>query len=308
MRRTLNTSVTLQGVGLHSGRRVAVTVSPAAAEIGIVFHRADAGADAKPIPARYDHVAGTYRSTRLVNRDGLSVATVEHIMAALAGCGITDAHLSLDGPEVPIMDGSALAFVRAFIAAGVRELGVPAKAIRILASVSAASDDRWAALVPAPGFEMAFSIAFADPAIGTQQKQLALWGNAVVSELSDSRTFVRLCDVAMLRRMGLGRGGGLDNAVVVDNGRVLNPGGLRHPDEFIRHKMLDAVGDLALAGAPIIGRYVGLKAGHDLSNMLLRAVFARPDRWEWCEIEPGRVPGGDLVAPTAKAPAARIAV
>ena len=262
----------------------------------------------QPQTARYDFVDDTHFRTRLTNGDGLGVATVEHLMAALAGCGITDAWISLDSPEVPIMDGSAVDFVREFVRVGIRDLGVPCRAIRVLETVSVKMEDKVAELAPAPRFEMAFTISFSDPAIGRQSKHLALTGGAIVSELSDSRTFGYLADVEMLRRRGLGRGGSLENAVVVDNGRILNPGGLRHPDEFVRHKMLDAVGDLALAGAPIVGRYTGVKAGHEMSNLLLRKLFSCPNAWTWCELRPGQGPGGTLHPPEADVLDAPIAI
>ncbi len=308
MRRTVNNAVRFRGIGLHGGQPVALTVAPAPAQTGIEFRRTDAGAAARPIPARYDCVNDTHLCTRLANGDGLTVATVEHLMAALAGCGISDARIALDGPEVPIMDGSAVAFVRGFMRAGIRDLGVPWRAIRVLEPVSVRMAGKVAELAPAPRFEMDFSISFADPAIGRQSKRLVLTGSAIVSELSDSRTFGCLADVEMLRNMGLVRGGGLENAVVVDNGRVLNPGGLRHPDEFVRHKMLDAVGDLALAGAPIIGLYTGVKAGHEMSNLLLRKLFACPGSWTWCELRPGQGPGGRLQPPAAHVSDSPIAV
>jgi UDP-3-O-[3-hydroxymyristoyl] N-acetylglucosamine deacetylase len=273
-----------------------------------MFHRTDADPAARPIPASYDLVSDTQLCTGLANGDGLSVGTVEHLMAALAGCGITDARITLDGPEVPIMDGSAVVFVREFLRVGIRGLGTPSRAIRLLEPVTVAMDGKVAELLPAPRFEMEFSVSFSDPAIGRQSKYLVLTGSAVVSELSDSRTFGCLADVEGMRRMGLGRGGGLENAVIVDNGRILNSTGLRHPDEFVRHKMLDAVGDLALAGAPIIGRYVGVKAGHEISNLLLRKLFSCPESWVWCDLQPDQAPGGALYPPTAQVSDASIAV
>jgi UDP-3-O-[3-hydroxymyristoyl] N-acetylglucosamine deacetylase len=305
---TVNNAVKFRGIGLHNGMPVVMTVAPAAANTGIVFHRTDTGPDARPVPARYDFVYDTCLRTCLINEDDLSVSTVEHVMAALAGCGITDARITMDGPEVPIMDGSAICFVREFIRVGIRDLGMPGKAIRILEPVCATVGGKSATLSPAPRFEMEFSVSFSDPAIGQQSKYLTLTGSAIVSELSDSRTFGCLADVESLRRSGMGCGGGLENAVIVDNGRVLNPDGLRHPDEFVRHKMLDAVGDLALAGAPIIGRYTGFKAGHTLSNLLLRKLFANRDAWTWCDFHPDQVAGGELYPPTMHVLASRIAV
>lgn len=308
MRSTVNEAVKFRGIGLHSGQPVALSVAPAAANSGIVFHRTDAGAAAGPIPARHDLAGAAQLRTRLTNGAGLSVDTVEHLLAALAGCGITDARITLDAPEVPILDGSAVVFVREFIRAGIRTLGVPCRAIRVLEPISVQIDDKLAALSPAPHFEMDFSICFPDRAIGRQSKRLVLTGNAIVSELSDSRTFGCLSDLDEMRRIGLGRGGSLENAVVVDNGRVLNPGGLRHADEFVRHKMLDAVGDLALAGAPIVGRYTGVKAGHEISNLLLHKLFSRPGAWDWCDIPPGQAPNGELNPPAFHISDAPIAV
>ena len=294
MRRTVNNAVKFRGIGLHGGQPVVLTVAPAAADTGIVFHRSDAGPAARPIPARYDAVDVTHLRTVLTNGDGLSVGSVEHLMAALAGCGISDARITLDGPEVPVMDGSAVVFVREFVRSGIRDLGVPWRAVRVLEPIGVRMEGKAAELAPAPRFEMEFSVSFADPAIGQQSKRLVLAGGAIVSELSDSRTFCSLADVGKLRRIGLGRGGDLESAVVVDDGRVLNPGGLRHPDEFVRHKMLDAVGDLALAGAPIIGRYTGVKSGHGMTNLLLRKLFSSPGSWTWCDLQPGQAPGGAL--------------
>ena len=308
MRKTISKAVEFRGIGLHGGQPVLLSVAPAAADTGIVFHRIDAGPAARTIPARYDAVSDTHLCTQLTNADGLSVGTVEHLLAALTGCGITDARINLDGPEVPIMDGSAVAFVREFVRVGIRDLGVPSRAIRVLAPISVRVDGKMAQLSPASRFEMEFSVSFADPAIGRQSKELVLTGSAIVTELSDSRTFGCLADVEVLRRQGLVRGGCLDNAVIVDNGRILNPEGLRHPDEFVRHKMLDAVGDLTLAGAPIIGRYTGVKAGHEISNLLLRKLFACTESWTWCDLQPKQGPGGTLHLPAVHVSDAVIAV
>jgi len=283
-----------------------MTLRPAAENSGITFRRVDLD-EPIDIPADPRRVGEPMLGTTLVEGD-VKVATVEHLMSALAGLGIDNLYVDLSAPEVPIMDGSAVDFVRAFLRAGIRDLGVPCRAIRVLEPVSVRMEGKSAELAPAPRFEMTFSVSFADAAIGRQSRHLVLTDGAVVSELSDSRTFGRLADVESLRRIGLGRGGGLENAVIVDNGRVLNPGGLRHPDEFVRHKMLDAVGDLALAGAPIIGRYTGIKAGHEISNLLLRKLFSSPETWTWCELRPGQAPGGKLHPPAVHVPDASIAV
>lgn len=294
--RTLRDAVRFRGVGLHGGRPAVLVVAPAPAGSGIVFSRADLGPDAV-VPARHDRVADTPLSTSLALPGGALIGTVEHLMAAFAAAGISDARVSLDGPELPVLDGSARPFLAAFAAAGIVDLGRPARAIRILRPVAVRAGDRLARLDPASRFEMAITIDFADPAIGRQSQTLALAGGAIAAELADARTFGCLAEVERLRAAGLGLGGSLDCAVVVDRGRVLNPGGLRHPDEFVRHKMLDAVGDLALAGAPVIGRYTGLRAGHALTHALLCRLFATPGAWEWCAADETQVPGGPLTLP-----------
>ncbi|MEM9784619.1 MAG: UDP-3-O-acyl-N-acetylglucosamine deacetylase [Pseudomonadota bacterium] len=279
MRNTIAKVVSCRGVGLHSGRPVTMHVMPAASGQGIVFRRTDVAPGEGEIPARYDMVADAHLCTRLANRHGHSVGTVEHLMAALSGLGINDATVALDGAEVPIMDGSSAGFVEAFSRVGVTAQRGDARALRILKPVELRDGDRLAALTPAHRFSIAFDIDFAERAIGRQSIELEMTGQAFQSELADCRTFGCLSEVEQLRKLGLGLGGNLDNAIVVEGDRVLNPEGLRRTDEFVRHKALDAVGDLALAGAPIIGRYVGVKAGHDMTNRLLRKLFDTPDAW-----------------------------
>lgn len=286
--RTLAREATFQGIGLHSGQSVTMRIQPAPAGHGILFRRTDLPAGRGDMPALWNHVVDTRLCTRLGNADGASVGTIEHVMAALAGCGVTDALILLDGPEVPIMDGSSAPFVKRLASTGCAESDTPISAIRILAPVEVVDGDRRAALLPAEQFEMDFSIEFDDPAIGSSRRMLRLTGDAFARELGDCRTFGHLSEVERLRASGLGRGGSLQNAIVVDGGRVLNPDGLRRPDEFVRHKMLDAVGDLALAGAPIIGRYEAHRSGHELTNNLLHALFARPDAWQWEALKPGQ--------------------
>ena len=281
MRKTLKTGATLKGVGLHGGQHVTLSLEPAPVRAGIQFVRVDVPIEQQMIPARYDLVTDTRLCTKLTNEHGVSVGTVEHVMAALAGCGITDALIVLDGPEVPIMDGSSSPFVEAIAEAGVEIFAEAPAAIRIVKPVRIEDGDKWAELLPADRFEMEFKIDFADPAIGQQAHAMRLTNGAFFTELSNCRTFGHMHEVEALRSMGLARGGSLQNAIVVDQGRVLNPEGLRRPDEFVRHKMLDAVGDLALAGAPIIGLYRGEKAGHEMTNKLLHALFAQPDAWVW---------------------------
>jgi UDP-3-O-[3-hydroxymyristoyl] N-acetylglucosamine deacetylase len=278
---TIATAATFEGVGLHSGKPVRMVVRPAPAGHGIVFLRTDI-TDASPrIPALWDVVTPSRLCTLIENADGVRVSTIEHIMAALVGAGVHNALIEIDGPEVPILDGSAAPFVRGIMAKGLRNLGAPLRAIRVRKPVEVREGEAVARLEPAPALEIDFSIDFADAAIGHQEKHLNMANGAFVRELMDSRTFCRQSDVDAMRANGLALGGTYENAVVFDGDRVLSPGGLRHSDEAVRHKMLDALGDLALAGAPVLGRYTGTRAGHAMTNRLLRALFADSDAWEW---------------------------
>jgi UDP-3-O-[3-hydroxymyristoyl] N-acetylglucosamine deacetylase len=297
VQRTLKGPVTLNGVGLHTGRPVRMTVLPASADYGIWFRRTDLDGDTL-IPALWDVVTPTRLCTRIENRSGASVSTIEHLMAALAGCGIHNALVEIDGPEVPILDGSSARFVQAFLRRGLRVLNAPVRAIRIVSPVEVRDGASTARLLPAAGLEIGFRIDFADAAIGVQSKRLSLANGSFVRELADSRTFCRQSDVEAMRSAGLALGGSLANAVVVEGDHVLTPGGLRHRDEPVRHKMLDALGDLALAGAPILGRYEGDRAGHALTNRLLHALFAQPRAWVsvLCdEATASRLPGSGVI-------------
>lgn len=284
MQTTLKRAVTLVGMGLHSGRPARLVLQPAASG-GIRFRRVDVTDRDNLIPARYDLVTDTRLCTLLSNAAGVSVGTVEHLMAAFAGTGVTHALVEIDGPEVPIMDGSALRFVQAILKAGLVSVAGEMRAIRILKPVRDVQGDVVAELTPAPMLSIDFEIDFADAAIGRQDRQLSMVNGAFVHELADCRTFCRRVDVEMMQAAGLALGGSLDNAVVVEGDRVLNPGGLRRTDEFVRHKMLDALGDLALAGAPILGAYRGVRAGHGATNRLLRTLFATPDAFEYVTLD-----------------------
>jgi UDP-3-O-[3-hydroxymyristoyl] N-acetylglucosamine deacetylase len=274
---TLKSHVRFAGIGLHSGAPVRMVVKPASANYGIWFRRMDVPLTRGMVAARWDAVQETPLCTRIANDADVTVSTIEHVMAALAGCAIHNALIEIDGPEVPILDGSSVSFVREFLAAGVIAQSEPVRAIRILHTVEVHDGAALARLEPADMLEIDFRIAFADGAIGSQNLRLNMANGAFVRELSASRTFCLKTDVDRMRESGLALGGTLENAVVVDGDRVLSPGGLRQWDEPVRHKMLDALGDLALAGAPILGRYTGIRAGHALTNRLLRALFARPD-------------------------------
>lgn len=273
---TIRAAATFQGVGLHTGARVRMTVRPASANYGIWFRRTDViGRDAM-VPVIWDAVTPSRLCTVVENGAGVSVSTIEHIMAALAGCGVHNALIEINGPEVPILDGSAQPFVAAILGRGLRELGEPVRCIEILSAVEVREGEAWARLEPCQSLEIDFSIDFDDAAIGHQHKRLSMANGSFVRELSDCRTFCRQSDVDAMHACGLALGGTYDNAVVVEGDRILTPGGFRRTDEAVRHKMLDALGDLSLAGAPILGRYVGNRAGHAMTNRLLRALFARP--------------------------------
>jgi UDP-3-O-[3-hydroxymyristoyl] N-acetylglucosamine deacetylase len=292
---TLNTAVAIEGIGLHSGRMARIVVEPAATGHGVVFLRGDKG-DAR-IPARWDAVRPARLCTVLEGERGATVSTVEHLMAALAGSGIHNALIRLDGPEVPILDGSAAPWVRAFLDAGVVKQPAPVRALRMLSRIEVVEGGSLARLEPCDTMEIGFRIEFEDRAIGVQERRLNMANGAFVRELSDSRTFCRQADVEAMRASGLALGGTLENAVVIEGDRVLSPGGLRRPDEPVRHKMLDALGDLALAGGPILGRYTGVRAGHALTNRLLRAVFAAPLSHVWVDCTGatgGKLPGAGV--------------
>jgi len=298
LQNTLKNQVVFEGVGLHSGAPVRMVLHPADAGQGIRFHRSDIKLGDAMIPALWSHVDRTPLCTRLENDSGVCVSTVEHIMAALSGCGVHNVLIEIDGPEVPILDGSAAPFMRGIMAKGVRRQDAPLHAIQILKPISVEIDDARASLLPSDRLEISFSIDFSDGAIGQQSKTLDMRNGAFARELCDSRTFCRQADVDAMHQSGLALGGTLENAVVVDGDEVLSPGGFRHRDEAVRHKMLDALGDLALAGAPILGRYVGIRAGHSLTNTLLRALFDTPDAFQVVEIDAEmakRLPGQGLV-------------
>ena len=304
MQNTLKSPARFTGLGLHTGLPVRMVVHPAAADHGIRFRRTDVADRDALVPALWGAVTPSRLCTVVENADGVSVSTIEHVMAALAGSAIHNSLIEIDGPEVPILDGSSLAFVTGFLAAGIEEQDAPIRAVRVLKAVEVRDGDAVARLEPADMLEIDFSIDFADAAIGAQSRVLNMANGAFVRELSDSRTFCRQADVDAMRANGLALGGTLENAVVIDGDRVLSPGGLRHQDEPVRHKMLDALGDLALAGGPILGRYIGVRAGHALTNRLLRALFADPSAFRLVDCGPqtlGKLPGvgvhvGDLPA------------
>lgn len=277
---TVARPVRLDGVGLHSGRPVRLLLSPAAIGTGIRFRRTDL-AEPVEIPARWDLVSDTRLCTVLADpvRPEVRVATVEHLMAALWGAGIDNVCVGLDGEELPIGDGSAAPFVALIARAGVASQPAPARVVEVLRPVSVSNGASTAALLPGRGFSIEVAIEFEAPAIGRQRLTMdRVDRTRFEHELADCRTFTQAHEIVGLRKAGLARGGSLDNAIVVDGAKVLNPSGLRRPDEFVRHKTLDAIGDLALGGR-IAGRFVGHRPGHALNNQLLRALFDDPSNW-----------------------------
>ena len=295
MQNTLKSAAVFEGRGLHSGKPVRMVVRPASVNFGIWFKRVDVDGRNSMIAAHWDQVVPSRLCTLIRNAGGVEVSTIEHIMAALAGCAVHNALIEIDGPEVPILDGSAVAFVQGLLARGLIEQTSPVRAIRVLKTVEVTEGDAVARLEPAEMLEIDFQIEFADRAIGRQEKSLTLSNGAFVRELSDSRTFCLRADVEAMQASGLALGGNPgENAVVFDGDDVLSPGGLRHADEPVRHKMLDAMGDLYLAGGPVLGRFTGIRSGHAMTNRLLRALFADASAWPMVECGPqtvGELPG-----------------
>jgi UDP-3-O-[3-hydroxymyristoyl] N-acetylglucosamine deacetylase len=267
------------GVGLHTGAHVRVAIRPAAPNKGIVFVRTDVREGDNAVHVSPEAVTQTRLGTVISNGD-VSVSTIEHLMAAMAALAIDNAVVELDGPEIPIMDGSSEPFIQILDRAGRRKQEAARRYIEILTDITVTEGaDKRASLTPAEQFEVAFEIAFPSRAIGRQRVDLVIDEESFREELADCRTFGFLHEVEALRAIGLARGGSMENAVVIDGDRVLNPEGLRRPDEFVRHKALDAVGDLYVLGLPVIGRFEGILAGHGLNNALVRELMARPMAW-----------------------------
>ena len=285
MQQTLKAEISCVGTGLHSGRRVTLSLLPAPADTGIVFRRTDLQLD---IPARPDLVTDTRLCTQIAHPDrpDAHVCTVEHVMAALAATGVDNAIVAVDGPEIPVFDGSSAPFVFLIDCAGRVQQSAPRQVIEILRTVRVTAGQATAELRPGGAtLDLALSIDFEAQAIGRQALSLSLTEQGFRSVLASARTFTMLSEIEAMQAAGLALGGSLSNAVVVDGARVVNPEGLRAPDEFVRHKMLDAVGDLALAGAPIHGRFVAHRTGHALNNKLLRALFADDTAWRMVSLE-----------------------
>ena len=284
---TLECRISCAGVGLHSGKRVAMTLHPAPPGTGIVFRRSDVSGDAGRIPALWDRVCDTTRCSAISNGAGTRVATVEHLMAAFAGCEIDNAVVELDGSEVPIMDGSAAPFVFLIECAGIVSQDAARRFVRVVKEVSVEDGERHVRLAPGEGLSVGIEIDFDNPHVARQTHRFEVDGPAFKDELCRARTFGFATDIEEMRNRGLARGGSLQNAVVVGRDGVINESGLRYDDEFVRHKALDVVGDLYLAGAPIVGAYQGVRASHGLNNDLLRTLFADEEAWELVEASRG---------------------
>ena len=278
--RTLINIIRATGIGIHTGKKVYLTLKPAPANLGIVFCRTDLD-PVVTIAATAANVGETTLSTNLV-KDGVRVCTVEHLLSAFAGLGIDNAYVELSGEEVPIMDGSAAPFIFLLQSAGVEEQNAPKKFIRIKKTVTVTQDDKRASLEPYNGFQVGFTIEFDHPLFESRNCTTNLDFSSIsyVKEVSRARTFGFMKDFEYLRSKNLALGGSLDNAIAVDDYRVLNEDGLRYQDEFVKHKVLDAVGDLYLLGRSLIGRFQGYKSGHGLNHMLLRELLAQKDAWE----------------------------
>ena len=276
---TVGAVVSCEGVGLHGGEPVRLTLRPAAADAGVVFVRSDVRDRDNRVPVSAGAVFRTVLHTEIRNAAGVTVSTIEHLMAALAALGVDNALVELDRAELPIMDGSSADFVSLIERAGLRRQGTPRRYLEMVERVEVRDGAKLAALEPSPLFELDVSIDFEAACIGRQRVALAVDAESFKRELSRCRTFGFAADVHALRAMGLARGGGMHNAVVVDGDRVLNPEGLRRPDEFVRHKALDAVGDLYVLGMPVLGRFEARLVGHGINNLLARAVAERPSSW-----------------------------
>lgn len=285
--KTLKTAIGCTGIGLHSGARVSMTIHPAPPDAGIVFRRVDLRGPAALIPATWQNVVDTQLCTTIGNGDGGRVGTIEHLMAALYGCEIDNAVIDIDGPEVPVMDGSAAPFVFLIECAGIVDQAAVRRGIEVRREVSVVEDDCRLTLAPPTfggGLALDFEIDFGANAVSRQTCQLAVAPEVFKSDLARARTFGFAHEIDRLQAAGLARGGSLDNAVVISGDRILNGDGLRFEDEFVRHKMLDCVGDLYLAGAPVLGRITASRSGHRHNNRLLRALFAAADSFRYVDL------------------------
>jgi UDP-3-O-[3-hydroxymyristoyl] N-acetylglucosamine deacetylase len=272
------------GIGVHSGAHVRMALTSAAPDTGIVFIRTDVRGVDNKIRAHADNTSETRNCTTIRNAVGVEVSTIEHLMAACAGLGVDNLTVEIDGPELPILDGSSAPFVQTLLNADLKAQRAPRRLLRILEPVEVRMGHKTAAVLPSydfDGLDLDVTIRFADPAIGVQRRRLALTPERFLDEIAGARTFGFMADVDAMRASGLGRGASMDNTLVVDGGRVVNPEGLRFEDEFVRHKMLDAIGDLALAGGRIAGRYEADQPGHAMNARLVRELLRARHAWQW---------------------------
>lgn len=281
---TLKNAIHCSGIGVHGGQKACMTLKPAAANSGIVFKRSDLP-NQPEVPALWSQAVETPFCSKIVATDcDASVSTIEHLMAALAGCGIDNVLIEIDGPEVPIMDGSAAPFVFLIECAGIAALDAPRRAIKVVKTVEISEPHRSARLLPHEGFAVDFEVQFDSKAVGKQHFACEVTPTSFKQEISRARTFGFLHEVAQLHKQGLAKGGSLDNAIVIDGDSILNAGGLRYADEFVRHKALDSIGDLYMSGRPLLARFEGDKAGHALTLRLLRALFADATNYTEAEL------------------------
>ena len=283
--RTIKKAFETVGIGLHSGRKVKLALRPAPVDTGIVFRRIDLNPPVA-IKAEPERVNDTRMATTL-DKGQAKIATIEHLMSALSGLGIDNCYVEVDGAEVPIMDGSGASFVFLIKAAGVEDQDAPRKFVRVKKSMEIHAGDKWASLEPFNGYKLSFAIDFGHPAIDAtaQFVEVDFDNHTYINDVAKARTFGFVNDLEMLRSYGLAQGGTLDNAVVMDDYHVLNPDGLRSNDEFAKHKLLDAMGDLYVLGHPLVAHYKAFKSGHDLNNKLLRKLLSEPDSWEFVTFE-----------------------
>lgn len=289
---TLKDEISCAGRGLHSGAKVSLALLPAEADTGIVFRRTDLAGRGAEIAARWDNVVDTRMCTTIGNAEGVVVGTIEHLVATLAGLQVDNLTVEVNGPEVPVMDGSAEPFAFLIECAGIRELDAPRRVVEILKPVSVGNGEKSAVLMPGAGSTYSFEIEFASGAIGRQVRTFDLSNGAFRRELASARTFGFREEIEAMHASGLARGGSLANAVVVDGSNILNPEGLRFRDEFVRHKLLDSLGDIRLAGHQLLGHFHGYRSGHALNVELLRRLFADDSAWRLVETA-GRFAGGE---------------
>ena len=295
--KSIKNSFTLDGRGLHFGRDVRIIVHPAPADHGIVFKRTDLEDSRAYVKASFENVSKTYLRTQLTNRFGVSIITAEHILAAFAGLGIHNALIELSEAEVPILDGSSRIFVKAILESGVIELNKKISLYQVVNSIRVGNSDAWAELRPAKKFSIDFQMDWPGTALSKQSLDMPIVNGAFVREICDSRTFCRKSDVVRLKDQGFALGGGIENAIVVGENEMIAYNGLRYADECVRHKILDALGDLSLVGRPILGKFVSCSGGHGLTNILLRESFKRGDVFVSKEFSNGdrdKLPGFDI--------------